>query len=160
MFGLGLPEIIVILVLALIVLGPKRLPEAARSLGRGLAEFRRASTEIRSALSLEGASDPAPSTPSSAPGATPAGRPAGTAETSTGSAASSDGARGGRSGGPGSGDPKAGATASAEPIHSPLGIDALGDAASPPGSQRSAEKPASSSPEPGKAATEGDSDRR
>jgi TatA/E family protein of Tat protein translocase len=52
-FGLGLPEIILILVVALLVLGPKRLPEAARSLGRGLAEFRRASTEIRGALTME-----------------------------------------------------------------------------------------------------------
>ena len=40
-------ELIVILVLGLLVLGPKRLPELARSLGRGLAEFRRASTDIR-----------------------------------------------------------------------------------------------------------------
>ena len=47
MFGIGMTELLVILVLALLVLGPKRLPEMARSLGRGLAEFRRASTDIR-----------------------------------------------------------------------------------------------------------------
>jgi Tat protein translocase TatB subunit len=47
MFGIGTTELLVILAIALIVLGPKRLPELARSLGRGLAEFRRASTDLR-----------------------------------------------------------------------------------------------------------------
>ncbi len=47
MFGIGMTELLVILVIALLVIGPKRLPEMARSLGRGLAEFRRASTDIR-----------------------------------------------------------------------------------------------------------------
>ena len=46
-FGIGMTELLVILVIALLVLGPKRLPEMARSLGRGLTEFRRASTDIR-----------------------------------------------------------------------------------------------------------------
>jgi Tat protein translocase TatB subunit len=46
MFGIGLPELLVILVVALIVLGPKRIPDIARSLGRGLAEFRRATGDI------------------------------------------------------------------------------------------------------------------
>jgi len=40
-------EVLVILVVGLLVLGPKRLPDLARSLGRGLAEFRRASTDMR-----------------------------------------------------------------------------------------------------------------
>ena len=40
-------ELLVILVIGLLILGPKRLPDLARSLGRGLAEFRRASTDIR-----------------------------------------------------------------------------------------------------------------
>jgi Tat protein translocase TatB subunit len=47
MFGIGMTELLVILVIGLLVLGPKRLPELARSLGRGLAEFRRASTDLR-----------------------------------------------------------------------------------------------------------------
>ena len=50
LFGIGMPELLVILVVALLVLGPKRLPEVARSLGRGMAEFRRASTELRQSL--------------------------------------------------------------------------------------------------------------
>lgn len=45
-----MPELIVILVVALLVFGPAKLPELARSLGRGLAEFRRASTDIRRTL--------------------------------------------------------------------------------------------------------------
>ncbi len=50
MFGIGSTELIVILVIALLVLGPKRLPELARSLGRGLAEFRRATSDITEEL--------------------------------------------------------------------------------------------------------------
>ena len=47
MFGIGMTELLVILVIGLLVIGPKKLPELARSLGKGLAEFRRASTEMR-----------------------------------------------------------------------------------------------------------------
>jgi TatA/E family protein of Tat protein translocase len=49
-FGIGATELIVIMVIALLVFGPKRLPELARSLGRGMAEFRRASSDLRQTL--------------------------------------------------------------------------------------------------------------
>ncbi|MBZ0253957.1 MAG: Sec-independent protein translocase protein TatB, partial [Candidatus Methylomirabilis sp.] len=47
MFGMGFQEMVMILVVALIVIGPKRLPELARTLGKGLAEFRRATDDFR-----------------------------------------------------------------------------------------------------------------
>jgi Tat protein translocase TatB subunit len=46
MFGIGMPELLVIFVVALVVLGPKRLPEVARTLGKAMAEFRRQSSDI------------------------------------------------------------------------------------------------------------------
>lgn len=50
MFGIGLPELVVILVVALIVLGPKRLPEVAQALGKALAELRKATGGITDEL--------------------------------------------------------------------------------------------------------------
>jgi sec-independent protein translocase protein TatB len=83
MFGIGMPELLLILALALIVLGPKKLPELARALGKGMAEFRRATDELKDELrqmeheieessvdaagkdapSLEKPSDPTPPSP-------------------------------------------------------------------------------------------------
>jgi sec-independent protein translocase protein TatA len=53
MFGLGMQELIVIFIIALLVFGPRKLPELGRSLGRGLAEFRRASEELKEGLAVE-----------------------------------------------------------------------------------------------------------
>ena len=53
MGSLGVPELIVIFVVALIVFGPKKLPELGKSLGKGLAEFRRASNELKSTIEEE-----------------------------------------------------------------------------------------------------------
>ncbi|MFL6290430.1 MAG: twin-arginine translocase TatA/TatE family subunit, partial [Thermoanaerobaculia bacterium] len=44
---LGVPELIFIFVLALLIFGPKRLPEIGRTIGKGMAEFRKASTELK-----------------------------------------------------------------------------------------------------------------
>jgi len=54
MFGsIGMPELLVILVIALIVIGPKKLPDIGKALGRGIAEFRRATQEIKESLEVE-----------------------------------------------------------------------------------------------------------
>ncbi len=53
MFGIGTTEVLVILVVALLVIGPTKLPEVARALGKGMAEFRRMSSDVKRAVDVE-----------------------------------------------------------------------------------------------------------
>jgi len=86
MFDIGLQELLLIFVIALLVFGPKNLPQLGRSLGRAMREFKRASAEfestIRTNLEIDEV-DPPPAAPQPAPLETPV---ATTAEASTGSA--------------------------------------------------------------------------
>jgi TatA/E family protein of Tat protein translocase len=51
--SIGMPELIIILVIALIIFGPRKLPELGRSLGKSIGEFKKASNELRSTLEEE-----------------------------------------------------------------------------------------------------------
>lgn len=53
MFGIGMPEMILILAIALIVIGPKKLPDLAKSLGRAMREFKKATNEFKDTLQID-----------------------------------------------------------------------------------------------------------
>lgn len=50
MFGMGMPEILLILAIALIVIGPKKLPDIAKTLGKAMGEFKRATNELKQSI--------------------------------------------------------------------------------------------------------------
>ena len=53
MFGIGMPEMILILAIALIVIGPKKLPDLAKSLGRAMREFKKATSEFKESIEID-----------------------------------------------------------------------------------------------------------
>jgi len=53
MFGIGMPEMLLILAIALIVIGPKKLPELAKSLGRAFGEFKKATAELKESFEID-----------------------------------------------------------------------------------------------------------
>ncbi|HEV8200746.1 MAG TPA: twin-arginine translocase TatA/TatE family subunit [Candidatus Polarisedimenticolia bacterium] len=96
MFGsIGGPELLLIFVVALLIFGPRKLPELGKSLGKGLAEFRRAANDLRDSLETEVAREGTAPQASSLPAAAlPAAgsAPPGTLESTGTSAAASDSA--------------------------------------------------------------------
>ena len=53
MFGIGMPELLLILAIALIVIGPKKLPDLAKSLGRAMREFKKATNEFKETIQID-----------------------------------------------------------------------------------------------------------
>jgi len=57
MFGIGMPELLLILAVALIVIGPKKLPDLAKSLGRAMGEFKRATNDLKQSIEQDSGLD-------------------------------------------------------------------------------------------------------
>jgi Tat protein translocase TatB subunit len=75
MFNIGTPELLVILLVALIVVGPQRLPELGRTIGRGLREFRKVQDDVRDMVKLDFDDEPAKPAPKRPVPDRPVGRP-------------------------------------------------------------------------------------
>lgn len=94
MFGLGFGEILIVLVLALVLLGPERLPDAAKQLGKGLREFKKATSEIKQQVEKELYSDekhlPARASPMRPPTPPPTAPPSSAEPDATSTAAASE----------------------------------------------------------------------
>ena len=71
MFGIGPVEFAVVLIVALLVMGPKKLPQLARTLGKGMAEFRRASTDLKRSFDMDLHSHEIPDPPGPAQAGSP-----------------------------------------------------------------------------------------
>ncbi|HEU0245298.1 MAG TPA: twin-arginine translocase TatA/TatE family subunit [Candidatus Limnocylindrales bacterium] len=74
--GIGAPELIIILIIALIVVGPGRLPDVGAALGKSIREFRKAATDVKDATSLEEKPQSAPAPAAVAPAVVPTPAPA------------------------------------------------------------------------------------
>jgi Tat protein translocase TatB subunit len=58
MFGIGIPELVIIIIVALLVVGPGKLPDLARSMGKALGEFRRLADDVKGTIEEEMAKEP------------------------------------------------------------------------------------------------------
>lgn len=137
MFGIGFQEMVIILVVALIFFGPKRLPDLAKSIGKGIAEFKKASDEVRRGIDeaiREEPSSPGPASPPSPAGENPYGEPAAPVDSAgpgdPGAATSAEGGAARQPEGRDKPDTPGGAETAAPGTESP-GTDGGGDAGPP-----------------------------